>query len=106
MSRHSSIRIQKAYWQMGVACLITAGMWLLLSVYQAVIGPAETAIDQDILTPFNPTIDADTLAEVASRTQLSEQAASLAKELPTPTPSAEPGRIFEITEATGSAETQ
>lgn len=72
MSRRSQIMVAKSLYHMGVVTLAASVVWVSLAVYQAVVGPAEVAVEKELLEPLNPVIEAEALEALTVRRQFGE----------------------------------
>jgi len=67
---------------MGMVTLISTILWVSVSIYQALVSPAEIGVDNNLLSPISPQIDQVTVASISGRTQIGEGALILVTDLP------------------------
>lgn len=67
MARRDTILVNRSLYQMGIATVIGAILWIGVSVYHALVKPPEVAVDQTLLTPINPVIDQAVIASLSGR---------------------------------------
>lgn len=73
MSRRSNIMVAKSLYQMGVVTLLASVVWVMISIYQAVKKPSETAIEPAILAPLSPSLKTEVLKSMTERRQMNEE---------------------------------
>ena len=93
---------------LGILTLVTILLWIGFSAYRSITSEAPVKVPSEILAPISPTLDTETLGEVADRLFFLEQewaeTVHIAPPSPSPTASPEPTSLpEEQEEATESA---
>jgi hypothetical protein len=82
--------VHRAYYQMGMVSLFAVLLWVSVSVYLALVGSSDVAVDKDLLSPVPPFTDTATVASISGRTQVGANAVILVGDIVPATPSASP----------------
>ncbi len=61
MSHRSIVMVKRSYLHIAVITLVCATLWLIITIYQALMAPGVVNIDQEVLTPINPKIEEEAL---------------------------------------------
>lgn len=72
MSHRSMVMVKRTYLHIAVITLVSASIWLIISIYNAMTTPSAVVVDQAILTPINPKIDEAVLDLIIKREDVSQ----------------------------------
>lgn len=78
------VMVKRTYLHLSIVTLVTAMVWLLVTIYQSLTEPAKITIDPAIKTPLSAKLDQEILDNILAREDLS----ALAFEPPSATASA------------------
>lgn len=67
MSKRESARVNRAFYQMGVATLISSLVWVGIGIYQALNKTSLAQVDKSTLEPISPAIDKEVIKSLANR---------------------------------------
>lgn len=71
MAQRSMIMVKRTYLHIAVLTMVTAILWLAMTIYRSLISPSEIAIDSTITSPITPSFDEDVFNEIIGRENLS-----------------------------------
>lgn len=71
MSHRSLVMVKRTYLNIAVVTLVTATIWLIITIYHAIVAPSVVNVDQVVLTPINPKIDEEVLQSIVAREDVS-----------------------------------
>jgi hypothetical protein len=63
-------------YQVGVATLIVALIWMVMGIFAVSLNKSQLDIDKSILEPINPKIDQEVITALTSRIKIEENVAS------------------------------
>lgn len=90
MAHRTMVMVKKTYLHIAIVMLLTAILWLAVTIYQSLVSPSDTIVDKEIRAAINPKIDNDTLNNLVNREDLAELKVEIA------TPSSAAATINEV----------
>ncbi len=66
------VMVKKMYLHMSVVMLLTAVLWLAVTIYNSLTSASETKVDNETRAAIKPTIDMTTLENLTARENLRE----------------------------------
>lgn len=91
MSHRTIIMVKRTYLHVSVITMITALVWLAMTLYRSVATPADVAVDESIRAPITPSFDEEVFKNIISRENLRDLS------FEPPKPSANPNEINIVT---------
>lgn len=86
-------KINNALYQMGIMTLLASLLWASVSVYNALVSPANVEVDSKTLESIQPNLDIELMKKISGREQLGDVVDSILEgqvveisPSPTPTP--------------------
>lgn len=70
MAHRSMVMVKRAYLQIAIVSLVTAVIWMFVSVYNSFTKVKETNVDASVKEPLNPTIKQEVLDNIINREDL------------------------------------
>lgn len=67
MARRDTILVSRTLYQLGVLTLVASIMWVGVSVYSSLGENVKSSVDQNVLTPINPTLDQEVVVNLTNR---------------------------------------
>lgn len=65
------VMVKRTYLHIAILTMLTAILWMVLTLYQSLTSPADVAVDAVIKSPINAAFDEDVFNNVVSRENLS-----------------------------------
>lgn len=84
MAHRSMVMVQRTYLHIAIISLITAVVWMGVSIYRSLTAPTTVQVDPAIKAPFEATLEMEVLNQIVGR----EDLANLAFEPPVVEPEA------------------
>ena len=84
MAHRTMVMVKRMYLHIAILTMLTAILWLGLTIYQSLTSPSEVAVDATIRSPITPSFDEEVFNAIVGRENLS----SLSFDAPDSTPSA------------------
>lgn len=72
MSHRTMVMVRRTYLHIAVLTVLTAVLWLIISIYQSLTAPSVVTVDAAIRAPINPTFDEEVFNEIVGREDLGE----------------------------------
>lgn len=67
MSHRSLVMVKRTYLHIAIISLVSAVVWLIVTIYQALMTQGAVAVDQDIVSPITPKLEEAALAIIVDR---------------------------------------
>ncbi len=71
MAHRTLVMVKRTYLHVGVITLMTAVLWLIMSIYNSMLGGTDVVVDANIRSPINPSFDEAVFTELIGRENLS-----------------------------------
>ncbi len=72
MSHRTMVMVKRTYLHIAVLTMMTAVLWLLVSIYLSLTTPAEVTVDAGLREAIKPSLDQEVFDEIVGRESLSE----------------------------------
>ncbi len=67
MSHRSLVMVKRTYLHIAIVTLLSATVWMIVTIYQAMTKPGIVAVDKEVLSVVNPTLDEAALNTIIAR---------------------------------------
>lgn len=70
MAHRTMVMVKRTYLHIAVLTMLTAVLWLGLSIYQSLTTPSDISVDANIRNPITPSFDEEVFSAIISRENL------------------------------------
>lgn len=70
MAHRSVVMVKRTYLHIAVVSLVTAVLWMIISIYRSLSAPSSVKVDAATLAPLEATLEMETLNQIAGREDL------------------------------------
>lgn len=70
MAHRTMVMVKRMYLHIAILTMLTAILWLALTIYQSLISPSDVAVDATIRSPITPSFDEEVFNAIVGRENL------------------------------------